>query len=765
MLNTQPYEFNDFSGGFTDNVLDGSPTQCERNDNLVIGSDKKISTRPGSEAVSDPRLPEDATLPLARRHERVGTLINYDSDVALIARSARRFYELKAAPTGWSQIVGPSGNAVLNTGDADNVLSVAQWQKHLIVTSDAYSKPVKLFRDKDGLIQVRNAGLPKIASNPTISILTPGTSVSHRYVFVYSHEYTVGGPSAYLTYKDSGPTYLSATQILVDPPAGLISATNPVTITSLSWSAVTGDNWDTSKVVIEIYRTTAAGRIFFKVGQVSNPATTFIDTMTDDVLQNQEQLYTTGGSLDNDPPPLARYCHASGPYTLYANVLEGTELLGNRIRQSIAGDPDSCPETFYLDLDEEVTGLSSFNDSFVAFTRRGTYRINGAFDEIGGGGLLAQRIDDTVGCLANSSIVQTPEGLFFFGEDGVYWTNAVEVRKISDHFNETYKTWINPDDKVKYIQGTYDRKERLVLWAFQKEENNGDADTLLVLHLRFPLGEGAFSTWSGGSNFSASALCLYQGRLIRGDKRGYVFRHTPQVYTDPLVDTEEDPADWRTAAIIPDYISVATNFGTNYVKKWVPSILMQAKNITNLSIQIESINDDGRRTQQLAPIRFRGNLVWGAADAVWGDPNVLWDFSGVIEEKRRFPSGGLRCSYKQVRITTADVVITSSDLIGSALVSGSSAMLLSNTWPTDVLDYVIAFESDGYVRELPIITRSDDTLILDDGGSPPTAGTWKWVIKGKPKGEQLSLIGYTISAAMLTQSHNTFTKGESGVNA
>jgi hypothetical protein len=273
---------------------------------------------------------------------------------------------------------------------------------------------------------------------------------------------------------------------------------------------------------------------------------------------------------------------------------------------------------------------------------------------------------------------------------------------------------------------------------------------------------------SGGTNFVPTAIEFIGENLVRGDSRGYTFLHDDNTYVDPQVDVSATPDAWLSDTIIYDYISVGTDFGTSYARKWVPSVSVVCKNDTNLSLQVRSINDDGRRTGDLKPIRFRGNVVWGEADIYWGDPDVIWNYQGLIDETRRMPSQHLRCEYKQIQLTNAQVAIVSSDTIGEVIVSNSASTAIlidaaSFSWPSSSVDYYIAFETDDYTKEYLVTARTDDTLTFSDSDSTaPDIATSKWVLRGTPKGEVLHLISYTINYAIFGQTQQAYRSGNTG---
>ena len=400
----------------------------------------------------------------------------------------------------------------------------------------------------------------------------------------------------------------------------------------------------------------------------------------------------------------------------------------------------------------------------MVFCKRHIYRIDGFYDDNGGGSPLHQRISDTVGCVSNTSIVQTDFGTFFAGNDGFYWTDSYKVVKVSNEFNVRYKEVV---DNNKRIYGTYDEENSRIYWSAQRDQANSDVDSCFVIDLRFGARpDSCFTTLSGGDSFSPTSLVFFQKELVRGDKRGYIFKHNKNILTDRVIDTISAPSTWKEQTILWNYESCAFNFGTTYMRKWVTRINAVLQNETNLSLLITSINDDGRREADLAPIRFRGNVTWGDEDVVWGDDSIIWNYDGFIDEVRRFPAKNLRCNYKQVRMSNAEVIIYNSDTYGAGVVDNSAkTVTIPGDWSSKTVDYEIFFESDDYTRGYLVTNVSSNVLTYSDSGNESPLGTQQWVVRGKPKGEVFSLIAYVIHYGIMSKTQEGFRASGTGENS
>lgn len=756
VVSAQPLEISDFSGGRTDNYLDGPTNAFKRADNLVLishGSKAKLLSRDGSDLYSQ-------TYPLVNASiARIGIIHNFRNTLGdnLLVQSDKKLFYLG---TGWTNLAGPtSNNAFPSTTTVANSTSYAQWNDHFFLTNDAYAPVSKVYRDGSGNLQLRTAGLPRLASNPSVAA-TANTGKSFIYRFIYRFDYTVNT----VAFLDRGG-YVEVSLNNADAPNVNHNAVTSIPVLSNS----TTYNWDTSTIKVEIYRTTNTGQVFYLVGNVTNGTTTFNDSVSDATLQTHEQLYTTGGIVENDPVPPSKLIHITGDNAFYANIKDGSEIRANRLIQAIPGDPDSVPASFFVDVQDEIVGLSSTQGLPILLCKNSVYRVDGLFDSLGNGGMFAQKISDTATCVSAQSVVQTIEGVFWAGEDSYYYTNGYQVTKISKDWASSYKDQVVTAPQRRRIQGKYDKLNRRIWWTVQDSEaSQADCNACDILNLDWGIKiTSAFTSASGGTEFAPTAIEFIDGKMLRGDVHGYLLQHEPGLATDPKIDVLITPANWHTNAVIFDYESCSFNFGTSFLRKYTTDVISTCGNKSNLSLQIVSDSDDGRQVLDLKPIRFRGDLTWDDENFIWGDPSFIWAFEGLIENRRRIPAAGLRCSYKQIRMTNAYVNIVNSDSLGLATTSSSllTAVLLNGdiTWPADPIDYKISFASDNYANEFLITNRTDDTITFTNPSSLPILnGDQKWEIRGYPKGEIFNLLSYAIAYRLMGNTQQFYEGAQSG---
>jgi len=749
MIETQPLEVDDFTGGITDFFIDGRPDQAEAMENLLINPNRKPFTRWGSEAA----VPEQIPLGLFR----ISYLDFLNSD--LFAFAQRRGYYNNAG--SWAELLGPSGDPIFDQGDVNSQVTTAQWQGHMFLTNSAYSSAQKVYLDENGDYQLRNAGLPQFNTTGLSLTPPPGAGASYIYVFIYKYTYKVED----VTFIDRGPTYQTAVI-----QGGTIAPGNGTNIT-LSTALTPNENWAIANIEIEIYRTLDGSDDFFLAATLPLGTANYVDEVIDSVLNTGLGLYTNAGAIPSlEAPPRAKFVHIVNDTAYWANLQTGAEDDEYLIRQSVPAEPDSVPADFFARAEQKIKGLSSIYDRPILLCEGYIYRIDNIIQANGSGNMDLRRIDDEAGCASQASIVATHKGLFWAGKVGFYWTDGFKVKKISRHLPDTYARLVLNEARASRIQGTYDATNERVIWTVCKNAGDNEPDTLFVMDLKwmeqhFGRDEACFTTMSGGNSFRPTAIAFSGNKLYRGDTRGFVLEHAVSYFTDPRIDVITPVANWERITIIHNYLSCFVDFGTKFIRKFVPRILISADNATNLSLAINSSNDNDRVKGELAPIRYRDNITWGEDLPLWGDPAAKWNSQGLIEQWRRFPAGGLRCNYKQIQLTNATVQIVTSELLGTATVDGSAKTATlggSFTWLNNAIDYLISFETDDYVEEFVVTQRTDTTLTFADPAGKAPTGVLNWIIKGKPKGEVLKLNGYVIHWAFLSKSHTPFGAGSLG---
>jgi len=508
-------------GSLTDFYIGEDPTSYQQADNLDVDDFGKLNSRRGTTLDFTTSMAR-ARVPASVSTRRIGLMVpqktGTNGDFTIVKQVGEKLHYDNG--TTMNELVGPSSASAFALSSpitSETVFSYADWNNHSFVTHESpFQKPVMIYNDSGGSLRLRTAGLP-IAANTFTA--TGGSGANYVYALVYKYSYTVGSISYVMR---SAPQLKEFTNIGTATP----SSSPAVTVGSIPVLAnANGEHYDTTTIKVEVYRTTNNGAVLYYVGEVTNGTTSLADTVTDNTLINNEALYTMDGSVDNDRPPKCKYLHGTSDFVYYAHAYEvgadgsDLQLQPQRLYQSKRGNPNAVPGSFYVDMEEPIVGVSSIRSIPIVFCQNSIYRIDGFYDDLGRGGMVAKKISDRVGCSGHLSIVQSLEGLFFAGNDDFYFTDGYQVEGTSGRkqkIKTTYRSLVDTTLKRKRICGAFDVSENKVLWAcYNPKETTSDNARIFALDVpskaitTYSSGyDGDPATYSGTANTSGTVVTV-----------------------------------------------------------------------------------------------------------------------------------------------------------------------------------------------------------------------------------------------------------------
>jgi hypothetical protein len=725
-LAQQTLEVVDFSGGVTDFYVDAPPKYGQRVENFLITRNRKLKTRPGCTVNNTAQ---------AKLTNRVTSLFNF-KDIFWRLEQAELKYD---DGNNITELAGPTSNNAFNYADSGSYSLYSPWKDFVFLleaghSNATYSKVIHIYKNSSSVLKLETSGLPEVGTvTASGGNVNAGGANSYVYAFVHRRTFSVEGG---LTYEVvSAPSFLAVkttNPIAADP--------NHVNLAVPNLTNASDENYDTTNIKVDVYRTINGGQTYYKanVADVSLNST-FKDEVTDATLVTREILYTDGGVLDNDAPPRCKFFHATTNYGYYGDIQEASQNLTSTIRQSKENALWHVPADNNIEIDDTLGGIHSFRDIPIIFGLKNVYRIEGRYDDLGRGNPLAVKISSATGCVAPASIVRTPEGLFFAGTDGFYFTDGFQVVNISRNLSLSYGGWISTATKKKRIVGAYNDLEEIVYWTIQSDSGGSENDKILAYHVWLGIKpDGAFTTWSGriftaDSNFRPTALYVKDGNLYRHESTGYLLKHSVLTYTDPLVDTATSPTTWATTAILYYYDTPALSLGTASVEKSVTGISITAQNDSNTTLQISSLNDNAANAsliRNLSEVYLKVMSSWGTPTVTWSTPLENAVPPGISEAYRHFPGEYLKCLYKQARFTNSNSVILANrklEFLVDALVTiseGPGITRIITSAQGDVFDTVQlaggvmtqpGVISENVTTEFPIsLIDSESVLRVDD---------------------------------------------------
>ena len=761
---TEILEIRDFSGGVTDYPLNSALNKAEYAENLLLerqGGTSRYVLRHGSDYfTTSPQIPPG--------EQRIGAL--YTLGDHLLVHTSNRLYSIKYTVANQPYVDTALFGGPFNGADASRTLTASKFCTDGYLIGGKTSWPVIAYLNASGIPKSHTAGLPK-PTTPIISGSAAGTN-NWLYKYVYRYDFNIGGV-AYVILSEPSATLQ---QLSV---ASVTLGSVPTTYTN----AV--DTFFPTTPTVEVYRTINNGTVFYYEGSVNSPTTSFLSNMSDATLQTQKRLYTEGGVQPNTKPPFAEIVHVNADLGYYAGITADP----GKLYQSIPGITWGVPTSFNATIDDTITGVSSVNGVTIVLCRNSVFRVDGRFDSTGRGGMSLQRISDTASCVSAQSVVQTEDGLYWAGENGVFFSDGYKVLRLNEDYDKTWQNFMHVTggasftSDVKKIQGKYDPREKRVYWSVQRDEFSYDCDVLYVLDIRSGISStSSFSQISGGfpgkypdgtnahSYFTCGSIEFVPryslnsntGAMFRGDSKGCLHYHpygneaAPMLTYDRSYKTGSPFTDHPKVGIPYTYRSPSFNMGSNTQRKWVPRMNLNLDYVRartspiTADFDIRSINDAGDKYTYLDTV---------SRDPVTTTDNVNYSFAS---KWRHFPRTSLRCVYKQIEMTPSDVLLDESEVGNLASVSGVT-VTLGIGLNADVTNFsYIYFADDGFTQGYFITAITNTRTVLTVWGPPfPPGGTGKsWKIRGISKDVIYPVLSYSIHYTPLRDSVQAFSTSE-----
>jgi hypothetical protein len=195
---------------------------------------------------------------------------------------------------------------------------------------------------------------------------------------------------------------------------------------------------DSQVDTIRVYRTGGNQLDYTLVSEVANSTTTFIDNVEDASLDGTLLL-----TLDYSSPPVGLQYLVEFAGTFFgavANKLYFTEPLGN---------PNYWPETNYIRLPIDITGIAVTANGIVVFTKYTSYIITGTDSTT----FVLLLLAADQGCTSHYSIARYKSGVLFTSTDGLCYTEGSSVELLS--YTNLGKMNLVPTHAVVYDKTYY----------------------------------------------------------------------------------------------------------------------------------------------------------------------------------------------------------------------------------------------------------------------------------------------------------------------
>lgn len=194
-------------------------------------------------------------------------------------------------------------------------------------------------------------------------------------------------------------------------------------------------------VAVVLYRTEASGTVFYRISSLTAPTinstsadtVAYEDTVADASIIGNNQLYTTGGEVENISAPAS---------TIFVNFKNRIILIPTEdqsqwwySKQAVPGFPVEFSDLFVNNMDQyggKITAVGVSDDKLVFFKENTKFYVygngpaaNGANNDFSN----PERITGDTGCVNQRSIVSTPLGLMYQSPKGIYLLDRALVDK------------------------------------------------------------------------------------------------------------------------------------------------------------------------------------------------------------------------------------------------------------------------------------------------------------------------------------------------
>jgi hypothetical protein len=351
-------------------------------------------------------------------------------------------------------------------------------------------------------------GFHLFPEQPAVAQAASGSIANGAYQYVVVYEWM----------DNFGNIHRSAPSIPVSITTTGSNGTVNVTIPTLRVTAKTN-------VACVVYRTEASGLVFYRVSSLTSPTfnsttadtVTFSDTTADSGIIGNNQLYTTGGEVENISVP------ATEIFLNFKNRIIAVPAENKSqwwySKQIVPGFPVEFSDSLVNNMDQyggEVRAVGVLDDKIIFFKENVKFYVYGSGPSAAGtNGNYSEpeRVTGDTGCVNQRSIVSTPMGLMYQSPKGIYLLGRDIVDKYIGSPVEDYTQGFEATSAV--------------LMA----ENN---------QVRFTMDSGVtlvydyfVDQWSVDSGLSARDSTLWMGAnyaTIRSS--GQVLIEDPSIYTD-----------------------------------------------------------------------------------------------------------------------------------------------------------------------------------------------------------------------------------------
>lgn len=247
---------------------------------------------------------------------------------------------------------------------------------------------------------------------------------------------------------------------------------------------------------------------------------------------------------------------------VYNRFLFGAGHDKGKVRWSDPQDPETWSATHEWNLtpdsDDDITGLRRFRDVLIVFTEKGFFHLRG-YHELA----ITITYRGEPGCTANNSIVSTPYGLFWWSEDGIYFSpDGFQTFNISE-LKIPYTIATMNKAKFDHIHGLWNPlRQRIEFYGF--DSGSSTQDMAVFYYPRIGVKNvggvqvGSFWVQKGlGVEMASSGLVTVTGERVvylgASGANGYIYKQTGSdddgTVVTALLETQRNSTEFGSTSV------------------------------------------------------------------------------------------------------------------------------------------------------------------------------------------------------------------------
>ncbi len=322
-------------------------------------------------------------------------------------------------------------------------------------------------------------------------------------------------------------TVITISQAATASGGGVSLSTTDTNVITVSFPALALTQ--KQNVVVSVWRTVGNGTVFYRVSSFLNGVAnstavitlTYTDSTPDAEILGNDQLYTTGGYIENIVSP---GCSAIWNYGTRTLLIDAENPLQVWYSQEIVQElPAEFNDSFTFLVDEQGGPLmcgAQMDDKCILFKNNSIYYMVGNGPSPSGANnnySTPQLIPSDTGCISPRSVVLIPQGIMYQSNNGIYLLDR--------SLNTVYLGW-----PVESYNSATVTSAHLVPGTTQVRFSLSSGVVLMFDY--FLTQKNGEPQWSVFLNINAADACIFQDKYTYLTAAGSIQQETPSLYSD-----------------------------------------------------------------------------------------------------------------------------------------------------------------------------------------------------------------------------------------